>query len=112
MPVVVMHDAARPLVTAATIEAVIARARAGQAAIAALPLVDTLKEVDEDGHIVRTIDARRGCGAPRPRRPFRGRFSMTPTPRRDATASSPPTTPPSVSASASRSSSSVAASAR
>ncbi len=53
--VVVVHDAARPLVTDATIEAVITSARSGQGAIAALPVVDTLKEVDEEGHIVRTI---------------------------------------------------------
>ncbi|MBV6520905.1 MAG: 2-C-methyl-D-erythritol 4-phosphate cytidylyltransferase [Gemmatimonadaceae bacterium] len=54
--VVVVHDAARPLVTDATIDAVIARARAGRGAVAALPVVDTLKEVDADGRIVRTID--------------------------------------------------------
>jgi 2-C-methyl-D-erythritol 4-phosphate cytidylyltransferase len=54
--VVVIHDAARPLVTDATIEAVIDRARSGQCAIAALPVVDTLKEVDGDGRIVRTVD--------------------------------------------------------
>lgn len=53
---VVVHDAARPLVTDATIEAVIAQARLGTGAIAALPVVDTLKEVDEDGRIVRTVD--------------------------------------------------------
>jgi 2-C-methyl-D-erythritol 4-phosphate cytidylyltransferase len=53
--VVVVHDAARPLVTDATIEAVISSARSGQGAIAALPVVDTLKEVDDDGFILRTI---------------------------------------------------------
>jgi 2-C-methyl-D-erythritol 4-phosphate cytidylyltransferase len=57
--IVVVHDAARPLVTDATIEAVIARARAGQSAIAALPVTDTLKEVDAEGRIVRTV-AREG----------------------------------------------------
>lgn len=54
--VVVVHDAARPLVTDETIERVIAAARAGTGAIAALPVVDTLKQVDENGAIVRTID--------------------------------------------------------
>lgn len=52
---VVVHDAARPLVTDETIERVITRARQGTAAIAALPVVDTLKEVDDNGEIVRTV---------------------------------------------------------
>ena len=54
--VAVVHDAARPLVTDDTIDRVIAEARRGHGAIAALPVVDTLKEVDEHGHIVRTVD--------------------------------------------------------
>ncbi|MGV3710288.1 MAG: 2-C-methyl-D-erythritol 4-phosphate cytidylyltransferase [Gemmatimonas sp.] len=52
---IVVHDAARPLVTDETIERVIARAREGSGAIAALPVVDTLKEVDDAGNIVRTV---------------------------------------------------------
>jgi 2-C-methyl-D-erythritol 4-phosphate cytidylyltransferase len=54
--IVVIHDAARPLVSADTIAAVIAEAREGRGAVAALPVVDTLKEVDASGRIVRTID--------------------------------------------------------
>jgi 2-C-methyl-D-erythritol 4-phosphate cytidylyltransferase len=54
--VVLVHDAARPLVDDATIERVIAAARAGGCAIAALPVVDTLKEVDEAGRVVRTVE--------------------------------------------------------
>ncbi|MFN8572512.1 MAG: 2-C-methyl-D-erythritol 4-phosphate cytidylyltransferase [Gemmatimonadaceae bacterium] len=57
--IVVVHDAARPLVSDATIDAVIAEARRGHGAIAALPLVDTLKEVDDAGVIVRTVDRAR-----------------------------------------------------
>jgi 2-C-methyl-D-erythritol 4-phosphate cytidylyltransferase len=57
--IVVVHDAARPLVTDATIDAVIRAARAGHGAIAALPVVDTLKEVDDDGRVVRTVDRAR-----------------------------------------------------
>ncbi len=57
--IVVVHDAARPLVSAETIEAVIAEARAGRAAVAALPVVDTLKEVSADGRIIRTVDRAR-----------------------------------------------------
>lgn len=54
--IVVIHDAARPFVDAATIDRVIAQARAGTGAVAALPVVDTIKEVDESGRIVGTID--------------------------------------------------------
>jgi len=57
--IAVVHDAARPLVTDATIDRVIAAAREGQGAVAALPVVDTLKEVDESGRIVRTVDRTR-----------------------------------------------------
>lgn len=57
--IVVVHDAARPLVTDATIDAVVRQARAGTGAIAALPVVDTLKEVDPEGRIVRTVDRAR-----------------------------------------------------
>lgn len=56
LAVAVIHDAARPLVSDATIEAVIAEARKGHGAVAALPVVDTLKEVDASGRIVRTIE--------------------------------------------------------
>jgi len=54
--IVVVHDAARPLVTDDTIDRVITEARAGHGAVAALPLVDTLKRVDADGRIVSTVD--------------------------------------------------------
>jgi len=57
--IVVVHDAARPLVSDATIDGVIAAARAGRGAVAALPVVDTLKEVGEDGQIVRTVERTR-----------------------------------------------------
>jgi 2-C-methyl-D-erythritol 4-phosphate cytidylyltransferase len=53
--VVLVHDAARPLVGAATIDRVVSAVRAGRSAIAALPVVDTLKEVDETGRIVATV---------------------------------------------------------
>jgi 2-C-methyl-D-erythritol 4-phosphate cytidylyltransferase len=57
--VVLVHDAARPLVDAATIDRVVAEARAGRGAVAALPVVDTLKEVDDTGRILRTVDRAR-----------------------------------------------------
>jgi 2-C-methyl-D-erythritol 4-phosphate cytidylyltransferase len=54
--IIVIHDAARPLIAPATIDAVIAAARGGRGAIAALPVVDTLKEVGADGTIARTVE--------------------------------------------------------
>jgi 2-C-methyl-D-erythritol 4-phosphate cytidylyltransferase len=53
---VLVHDAARPLATEAMIDRVVAETRKGHGAIAALPVVDTLKEVDDNGRIVRTVD--------------------------------------------------------
>jgi 2-C-methyl-D-erythritol 4-phosphate cytidylyltransferase len=57
--IVLVHDAARPLVEDAAISRVVDTVRRGQCAIAALPVVDTLKEVGEDGQIVRTVDRER-----------------------------------------------------
>ena len=53
--VVAVHDAARPLVTSAEAAAVVAATRRSGAAIAAIPVVDTIKLVAE-GRIVRTVD--------------------------------------------------------
>lgn len=52
---VLVHDAARPLVEDGMIRRVIAMAKQGVAAIAALPVVDTLKRVDAEGCIVETV---------------------------------------------------------
>jgi len=57
--IVLVHDAARPLVDNDTIDRVIGAVRDGTSAIAALPVVDTLKEVDADGLIVRTVERER-----------------------------------------------------
>ena len=55
--VVLVHDAARPLVPMAVVDRVVDAVRAGTSAIAALPVVDTLKEVGDDGRsIVRTVE--------------------------------------------------------
>jgi 2-C-methyl-D-erythritol 4-phosphate cytidylyltransferase len=51
---VVIHDAARPLVSRELIERVIALARSGTGAIAALPATDTIHVVDDQGRIVQT----------------------------------------------------------
>ncbi|HJR65725.1 MAG TPA: 2-C-methyl-D-erythritol 4-phosphate cytidylyltransferase [Gemmatimonadaceae bacterium] len=53
--IVVVHDAARPMVGMDVVDRVIAEARAGRGAVAALPVTDTLKEADPDGRIVRTV---------------------------------------------------------
>lgn len=56
---VLVHDAARPLVPDDLIERVVAGARRGHGAVPALPVVDTLKEVDDAGRIVRTVERAR-----------------------------------------------------
>jgi len=53
---VAVHDAARPLVTPEIFEAVFVSAERSGAAIAAVPVVDTLKRVGSDGCIVETVD--------------------------------------------------------
>ncbi len=53
--IVLVHDAARPLVDEATVERVVASVRNGMSATAALPVVDTLKAVDADGRIMHTV---------------------------------------------------------
>src|SRR5258705_3419884 len=54
--IVVIHDAARPLVSSETIGRVIDEARKGNGAVAALPVTDTLKRVDSSGKVVVTVD--------------------------------------------------------
>jgi 2-C-methyl-D-erythritol 4-phosphate cytidylyltransferase len=46
--IVLVHDGARPFVDHRTIDAVIAHARRGEAAVPAIPLSDTLKEVSPE----------------------------------------------------------------
>jgi 2-C-methyl-D-erythritol 4-phosphate cytidylyltransferase len=55
-PTVAVHDAARPLVTSGLFAAVLGAADDVGAAIAAVPVVDTLKRVDAMGRIVATVD--------------------------------------------------------
>ena len=56
--VVLVHDAARPLVRQSVIDRTIAAAAAGVGAVAAIPVADTIKEVDQHGRIVATPDRR------------------------------------------------------
>lgn len=50
-PWVLVHDAARPLITEADVNQLVAKAKAGQGAILALPVVDTVKW-SADGHSI------------------------------------------------------------
>lgn len=54
---VLVHDAARPLVTAPMISSVLAALRAGaDAVIPVLPVIDTVKRVGPDGRVLATVD--------------------------------------------------------
>lgn len=54
LDVILVHDAARPLLPAAVIDRVVEGAREGDGAVAGMPAVDTFKRVDGDDHIVDT----------------------------------------------------------
>ncbi len=54
LPLVLIHDAVRPLVEVELIERVALRAGECGAALAAVPAVATIKEVAPDGHVLRT----------------------------------------------------------
>jgi 2-C-methyl-D-erythritol 4-phosphate cytidylyltransferase len=53
--IVLVHDAARPFVTRDVVDAVIAAARAGEGAVPALPVADTLKRSDDGGQVACTV---------------------------------------------------------
>jgi 2-C-methyl-D-erythritol 4-phosphate cytidylyltransferase len=57
--VILVHDGARPLVTAALIEAVLRGLDGADCAIAAARVTDTVKEADAQGNVVRTLDRTR-----------------------------------------------------
>jgi 2-C-methyl-D-erythritol 4-phosphate cytidylyltransferase len=55
--IVLVHDAARPLVPEQVVTSVVAAVAAGHpAVIPVLPVVDTIKEVDASAMVVRTVD--------------------------------------------------------
>jgi len=56
--IVLVHDAVRPFVTGRMVEEVVAAARVNGAAIVALPMRDTVKQVGADRMIERTVDRR------------------------------------------------------
>ena len=55
--IVLVHDAARPLVPPAVVDRVVAALRGGaQGVVPALPLADTVKRVGPDGSVAETLD--------------------------------------------------------
>jgi 2-C-methyl-D-erythritol 4-phosphate cytidylyltransferase len=55
--IVLVHDAARGLAPVAVVASVVDAIRAGaDAAIPVLPMTDTVKQVDADGNVVRTLE--------------------------------------------------------
>lgn len=66
LDVIVVHDAARPLVSDDLVARVIAAASSGIGAVAALPVTDTIKEVDADRRVVGTPDRGRLWAAQTP----------------------------------------------
>jgi 2-C-methyl-D-erythritol 4-phosphate cytidylyltransferase/2-C-methyl-D-erythritol 2,4-cyclodiphosphate synthase len=57
--IVLIHDAARPFVTAALISRAIAAADVTGAAVPAIPVTDTIKLIDESGHVEATPERAR-----------------------------------------------------
>jgi 2-C-methyl-D-erythritol 4-phosphate cytidylyltransferase len=53
---VLIHDGVRPFVSTALIEKVIKAARHFRAVITGLPVTETIKQVDSNGHVLGTID--------------------------------------------------------
>jgi 2-C-methyl-D-erythritol 4-phosphate cytidylyltransferase len=53
--IILIHDAARPLVTRHTVDRVLAVAATGVGAVAAVPVADTLKRVDGAHRVVETV---------------------------------------------------------
>lgn len=54
--IVIMHDGARPLVTAHMIAATVAAAKVHGAAIVAVPVKDTIKQGDAEGFVTATLE--------------------------------------------------------
>jgi 2-C-methyl-D-erythritol 4-phosphate cytidylyltransferase len=54
--IVLVHDAARPFVSAGLITRLINKARKYKAAIPASPVISTIKKVDKAGNVIATVD--------------------------------------------------------
>jgi 2-C-methyl-D-erythritol 4-phosphate cytidylyltransferase len=56
---VVIHDGVRPFIETGLIEKVVSAARSDRAVVTALPAKETVKEVDVDGSVIKSLDRRR-----------------------------------------------------
>lgn len=74
LALVAVHDAARPLVTTALVDAVYAAAASDGAALAAVAVRDTLKESSDGRRVERTLDRSRLWAAQTPQSFDRARF--------------------------------------
>jgi 2-C-methyl-D-erythritol 4-phosphate cytidylyltransferase/2-C-methyl-D-erythritol 2,4-cyclodiphosphate synthase len=54
--IVLIHDAARPFLTAALIGRAIVAAKQNGAAVPAIPIADTVKKIDDDARVTETLD--------------------------------------------------------
>jgi 2-C-methyl-D-erythritol 4-phosphate cytidylyltransferase/2-C-methyl-D-erythritol 2,4-cyclodiphosphate synthase len=63
---VLIHDAARPFVAGDVIDRVLAALADAPAAVAAIPLADTVKQADADGRVAATLDRSRLWAAQTP----------------------------------------------
>lgn len=57
--VVIVHDGVRPFVTGEMIRETVEHARKGECVVVGVPVKDTVKEVDADGIVKRTLDRNR-----------------------------------------------------
>ena len=89
--IVLVHDAARPLVTAGLIDQCAAAAREYGAAIAAVPVTDTLKRVAN--HLIDATISRERLWARKRRRRSGDRCWLRPSPGRSTTPDRSPTRP-------------------
>jgi 2-C-methyl-D-erythritol 4-phosphate cytidylyltransferase len=54
--IILVHDAARPFFTDATVDGAVEMARAGKCAVPVMPIVDTVKRIDRGGLLLETLD--------------------------------------------------------
>jgi len=66
LDVIVVHDAARPMVSSQVVARAIAAAASGVSVVVGVPVSDTIQEVDDVGRIVATPDRRRLWSAQTP----------------------------------------------
>jgi len=56
MDLVLIHDGARPFITPDLIDRIVAETRVLKAVVAAIPVRDTIKEIGEDGRVLKTLN--------------------------------------------------------